>query len=178
VSTISAEPTRREAIAALGAGVFFVFTAPAPAQAQTQTKDALSTRLHINNLNVVTLLTGKVELGQGVRTLLIRATAEELHLVPEGVVVVMGDTLLVPDDGGTWASLTTPQTVPAVRRAAAALREVLLDTAAAKEGLARATKLQGEIWDKAVAASRIASPQLDEWGVIGAATSSRRPAGH
>ncbi len=125
------EPTRREAMAALGAGVFFVFTAPVPAQAQTQTKDALSTRFHINSLNIVTLLTGKVELGQGVRTLLLRAAAEELHLPQESVTAVMGDTLLVPDDGGTWASLTTPQTVPAVRRAAAALREVLLDTAAA-----------------------------------------------
>ena len=34
----------------------------------------------------------------------------------------MGDTRLCPDDGGTWASITTPQTVPVIRKAAAAVR--------------------------------------------------------
>lgn len=44
----------------------------------------------------------------------------------------MGDTSLVPDDGGTWGSLTTPQTVPVIRQACAAMRE-LLRRSAAKE---------------------------------------------
>lgn len=133
------EPTRRQALATLGAGVVFVFSAPAPAQVVRQPKDAISIRFHIGESNVVTLLTGKVELGQGARTLLTRAAAEELRLPASRVQAVMGDTGLVPDDGGTWASLTTPQTVPAVRRAAAALREILIDTAARHWTLPRAS---------------------------------------
>ena len=38
----------------------------------------------------------------------------------------------MPDDGGTWGSLTTPQTVPVVRQACAALRELLIRTASDK----------------------------------------------
>lgn len=133
------EPTRREVLARLGAGVLFVFTAPVPARASAAAQDALSTRFHVSTTNVVTLLTGKVELGQGARTLLTRAAAEELRLPPERVLITMGDTGLVPDDGGTWASLTTPQTFPAVRRAAAALRELFIDTAAKLWGVPRET---------------------------------------
>lgn len=133
------EPTRRQAFASLGAGVMFTFRAPAPAQVRQQAKDAISTRFHISPNSVVTVLTGKVELGQGARTLLIRCAAEELRLAPDRVQAIMGDTGMVPDDGGTWASLTTPQTVPAVRRAAAALREILIDTAARHWDLPRNT---------------------------------------
>ncbi|MCX6620460.1 MAG: molybdopterin-dependent oxidoreductase, partial [Acidobacteria bacterium] len=63
--------------------------------------------------------TGKIELGQGSRTLLLQALAEELRIPIERIRLTMGDTGSVPDDGGTWASLTTPETVPAVRQAAA-----------------------------------------------------------
>lgn len=114
------EPTRRQALAALGSGIFFVFSAPIRAAA-----DPVTTRFHLAEDGTITLLTGKVELGQGARTLLLRAAAEELRLPPERLRITMGDTGIVPDDGGTWASLTTPQTVPVVRRAAAALRVTL-----------------------------------------------------
>lgn len=64
--------------------------------------------------------TGKIEMGQGARTLLTQAIAEELGVGVDRVRLTMADTDLVPDDGGTWASLTTPETVPAVRKDAAA----------------------------------------------------------
>jgi nicotinate dehydrogenase subunit B len=85
----------------------------------------LGARLRIAGDGAVTLLTGKVELGQGARTLLTQCVAEELRVAPAKVKVIMGDTALVPDDGGTYASLTTPLTVPVVRRAAAAARRML-----------------------------------------------------
>jgi isoquinoline 1-oxidoreductase len=85
----------------------------------------LGARLRIADDGAVTLLTGKVELGQGARTLLTQCVAEELRVAPAKVSVIMGDTALVPDDGGTYASLTTPLTVPVVRRAAAAARRML-----------------------------------------------------
>src|SRR5438067_70618 len=45
--------------------------------------------------------------------------------------LIIADTALVPDDGGTAGSRTTPSTVPAIRKACAAARQLLLDTAAA-----------------------------------------------
>jgi isoquinoline 1-oxidoreductase len=60
--------------------------------------------------------TGKVELGQGARTELTQAIAEELRVPITRVHLVMGDTDVCPDDGGTYSSLTTPLNVPAIRK--------------------------------------------------------------
>ena len=68
---------------------------------------------------VYEVFTAKIDMGQGTRTLLAQAAAEELRIPVERVRLTMGDTACVPDDGGTWASLTTPETVPAVRKDAA-----------------------------------------------------------
>lgn len=77
-------------------------------------------RVRLAEDGVYEAFTGKIEMGQGARTLLTQALAEELQAPVEKIRLVMGDTDRVPDDGGTWASLTTPETVPAVRRDAAA----------------------------------------------------------
>ena len=80
---------------------------------------------------VITVLTSKVEVGQGSRTQLTQAAAEELRLPVDRVQFIMADTAVVPDDGGTAGSGTTPRSVPAIRRGCAAARQVLIDTAAA-----------------------------------------------
>jgi nicotinate dehydrogenase subunit B len=90
----------------------------------------LSARLHIGEDGVVTVYTGKVEVGQNSRTSLTQAAAEELRLPVESIRLVMGDTDLTPNDGTTAGSGTTPRTVPQICRAAAAAREMLLDLAA------------------------------------------------
>jgi isoquinoline 1-oxidoreductase len=79
-------------------------------------------RIRIGSDGAVTAYTGKIDMGQGARTLLSQAVAEELRVPLEKVALVMGDTGMCPDDGGTWASLTTPETVPAMRAAAAEKR--------------------------------------------------------
>ena len=89
----------------------------------------LGARLHVAEDGTITVLTGKVEVGQGARVELAMAAAEELRAPIERIRVVMADTDLVPNDGITAGSRTTPSTVPAVRRAAAAARELLLATA-------------------------------------------------
>lgn len=114
-----ARPTRRQALQTIGAGVVFQFVIQGAAGTR------LGARLRIGADGAVTLFTGKVEIGQGSRTLLTQCVAEELGVAPAKVSVLMGDTALVPDDGGTYASLTTPLTVPVVRRAAAAARRML-----------------------------------------------------
>lgn len=128
------EINRRE-FAVLGAGLLCVLTAAAANAAEAP----IASRLHIGADGTVTVLSGKVELGQGVRTLLAQVAAEELRIAPRHVRVVLGDTALVPDDGGTWGSLTTPQTVPAVRQGAAAARAALERLGAERLGVSPET---------------------------------------
>jgi isoquinoline 1-oxidoreductase len=65
------------------------------------------------------------------------AAAEELRVPVGRIQLVMADTGLVPDDGVTAGSGSTPRTVPAVRHGAAAAREVLVGFAAKRWGVER-----------------------------------------
>jgi nicotinate dehydrogenase subunit B len=131
--------TRREMTRKLGSGLLFLFTFPQlradEEKAGPRRHPLLSSRLHLGDDGVITLLTGKVECGQGIRTSLTQVAAEELRLDPVQVRLLMGDTALVPNDGGTWGSLTTPETVPIIRQACACLRELLLRCAADQWGV-------------------------------------------
>jgi isoquinoline 1-oxidoreductase len=139
-------PTRREFVQVLGAGIV-IAVAATTAAAQQQPRQGggrggggrgqapptpLTARLHIGQDGIVTVMTGKVECGQGARAELTQAAAEELRLPPERIVLIMADTSLVPNDGTTAGSRSTPSTVPAIRQAAAAARNLLVDVAAAK----------------------------------------------
>ncbi|HET9524653.1 MAG TPA: molybdopterin cofactor-binding domain-containing protein [Pyrinomonadaceae bacterium] len=86
--------------------------------------------IHIDESGTVSVFTGKVELGQNIRTSLAQAVAEELH-VPVGTIrMVMADTDLVPFDAGTFGSRSIPFMTPQLRKAAAAARETLVALAA------------------------------------------------
>ena len=106
------QPDRRQFLETLGAGLLLVVMAPAQSS-----RDALETRVHINEDGRVTIFTGKVEEGQGARAELTSAAAEELGIPASQVDILMADTDLVPSDGITAGSGTTPRTVPVVRRA-------------------------------------------------------------
>src|SRR4030095_16918233 len=86
--------------------------------------------IHIEESGAVSVFTGKVEIGQNIRTSLTQAVAEELHVPLNVVRVVMADTDLTPFDMGTFGSLTTPRMAPQLRKAAAAARETLIALAA------------------------------------------------
>src|SRR5688572_18211652 len=86
--------------------------------------------IHIGKDGKVTVYTGKVEVGQNIRTSLSQMVAEELMVPLSSVTMIMGDTDLVPYDRGTYGSLTTPQMGPQLRKAAATARVALLDMAA------------------------------------------------
>jgi isoquinoline 1-oxidoreductase len=128
------DANRREFVQVLSAGLMISVSARvsiAQRRGSRRNRPAkLSERFHIGADGVVTVLTGKVEVGQGSRTQIAQATAEELHLPVERIRVIMADTDLCPNDGGTAGSRTTPSTVPQVRRAAAAVRDLLLELAA------------------------------------------------
>ncbi len=86
--------------------------------------------LHVGEDGTVTVYTGKVEIGQNIRTSLSQVVAEELRTPVERVRLVMADTALVPFDMGTSGSSTTPRMASQLRRVAAAAREELIGLAA------------------------------------------------
>ena len=92
--------------------------------------------LHIGPDSKITAFTGKVEVGQNIRTSLTQAVADELHCAPSAITLVMGDTALVPWDMGTFGSRTTPTMAPEMRKMAATARETLVREAARQWGVA------------------------------------------
>ena len=88
--------------------------------------------LHIGKDGTVSVYTGKVEVGQNIRTSLSQIVAEELAVPIASVRMIMGDTDLVPYDAGTFGSRTTPQMGSQLRKAAATARQALIELAAKK----------------------------------------------
>ncbi|MCP3469229.1 molybdopterin-dependent oxidoreductase [Bradyrhizobium sp. CCGUVB1N3] len=73
---------------------------------------------------------GHVDLGTGIRTALGQIVAEELDVSFARVVVVLGDTAVVPNQGATIASETIQITAVPLRKAAAQARHFLIARAA------------------------------------------------
>ena len=78
----------------------------------------------------VTAFNGHVDLGTGIRTALGQIVAEELDVSFARVVVVLGDTTRVPNQGATIASETIQITAIPLRKAAAQARQFLITRAA------------------------------------------------
>ena len=102
---------RREFLEIIGAGLMIVIAAPSAVSQRGAGNGSLETRLHIGEDGVITILSGKVEEGQGPRTELTMAAAEELGVPVDRVRLVLADTDVVPNDGITAGSRTTPGTV-------------------------------------------------------------------
>ena len=90
--------------------------------------------LRVNPDGTVTLMTGKVEYGQGIQTGFAQLAAEELSVAFESVQVVMGQTDQVPFDIVTAGSLSTRLTGPRIRQAGAAMRVWLTELGAQRLG--------------------------------------------
>ena len=99
-------------------------------RANERVPDDIGAWIHIDESGMVSAFTGKVEIGQNIRTSLAQAVADELHVPMTSVRLVMADTDLTPFDLGTFGSMSTPRMAPQMRKAAAAAREVLVALAA------------------------------------------------
>jgi nicotinate dehydrogenase subunit B len=86
--------------------------------------------LHIGDTSGITVYTGKVEIGQNIRTSLSQVVAEELRVPLDRIELVMADTERTPFDAGTFGSQTTPVMARQLRRVASAARELLFELAA------------------------------------------------
>jgi CO/xanthine dehydrogenase Mo-binding subunit len=134
------EIDRRDFIKVLGCGVavFLVLRDSAAAQESGRRRFSFNEHLpqnigawlHVSEKGRVTVYTGKVEIGQNIRTSLTQAVAEELHVSMNSIRMVMGDTELTPFDMGTFGSRTTPTMNLQLRRVASAARDLLVQLAA------------------------------------------------
>ena len=213
----SAGPSRREVMQMLGAGLLIAVAAdgsiaqvPPPGRGRGGRgggrggggggAQTISARLHIGADGVITVMTGKVECGQGARAEHTQAAAEELGVALAQVRLIMADTGLVPDDGGTFGSASTPRSVPAVRQGCAAARRLLqqfaasqwtisADTIKVADGKAidpssKRTLSYADLAADPDAAKGLAGPvptdvafvKVSEWKVMGVSTP--RPNGH
>ncbi|HXN17126.1 MAG TPA: molybdopterin cofactor-binding domain-containing protein [Candidatus Binatus sp.] len=136
------ETDRRDFFKFLGAGLLVVMALKATSAAQESgsrshaaqqnlPKD-IAAWLHIGENGKVTVYTGKVEVGQNIRTSLSQGVAEELHYPIDEIELVMGDTQLTPFDMGTFGSRTTPTMNLQLRKVAAAACSSLIGLAAAR----------------------------------------------
>lgn len=144
------EMDRRRFFEALGGGLLVLsFAGSAGAEPSAEERQfaagernppEIGAWIHIGENGIVTVYSGKAEVGQNVRTSLAQAVADELPVASlESVRMTLGDTRLTPYDRGTFGSLSTPYMSPQLRRAAAAARETLIDMAAEQWGVDRET---------------------------------------
>ena len=97
---LAAEQNRREFFRIAGAGVIIALLMGDETQAQPKggkqpggaTPREIGAWVHIGEDSTITVYTGKVEIGQNIRTSLSQVVAEELHTPLKTVRVVMADT--------------------------------------------------------------------------------------
>jgi isoquinoline 1-oxidoreductase len=126
---------RRQFFQILGSGLAVTFTltnsfARSPGAVSKDSEDQISAWIHVGEDSIVTVYTGKAEVGQNIRTSLAQIVAEEMEVDVENITMVMGDTALTPYDRGTFGSRSIPYMGPQLRIAAASAREYLIDLAA------------------------------------------------
>ena len=131
---LNVEQTRRDFFRIAGAGVIVALLMEKELVAQPpkggNVPREISAWIHIGEDNAITVYSGKVEIGQNIRTSLTQVVADELRAPVKAIRVVMADTSMVPFDAGTFGSRTTPTMASQLRRAAAAAREELVALAA------------------------------------------------
>ena len=135
-------PSRRDVLKSGGALVVsFSFGGPAR---EALAEDAVAPKpvaltavdsfLAIDSAGAVTIYSGKVDLGTGVRTALTQIAAEELDVPLSKVTIVQGDTALTPDQGPTFGSLAIQIGGVQIRNACALAKSTLIDLAAKQLG--------------------------------------------
>jgi CO/xanthine dehydrogenase Mo-binding subunit len=151
------ELSRRHVLAGAGALVVSFTLVPRFAVAQAQDKQAddaqnvgvepkkapklpgslenepmLDSWIRIGADGSITVFTGKVELGQGIKTALIQVAAEELSVEPGAIALVTADTHETPNEGYTAGSNSMTNSATAIAHAAAQARDILVLLAAAR----------------------------------------------
>ncbi len=133
----SSRVSRRTVLKSAALTIGFALAAPKAvldAAAQAVTGRVLDSKvvdafLHINADGSVTLFSGKVDLGQGLRIALRQIVAEELGVPIDRIDMIEGDTALTPNQGRTSGSNGIQQGGVQIRQAAATARRALIELA-------------------------------------------------
>jgi CO/xanthine dehydrogenase Mo-binding subunit len=133
--------SRRDLLKAGGAVIVsFAFDAALPGWARAQAAAPgkpldpaeVDSFLAFHTDGTVTIYTGKVDVGTGLRIAVAQMAAEELGIPAPRITVVDGDTGLCPDQGGTGGSTGLTRGGADVRQAAATARQAVLALGAAR----------------------------------------------
>ena len=126
--------------ATVAGGLVVHFSLPGQALAQTGSKnlrkEALESWLALGADGRITVYSGKVDLGTGVKTALTQMVADELDVDFQTIQLVMGDTASTVDQGQTAGSLSISVGGQQLRRACATARQAIAAKAAARWGIA------------------------------------------
>lgn len=95
-----------------------------------KTNPYLDAWIRIDARDGITVYTGKVELGTGVKTALLQIAAERLDVAPGSIRFLTADTALTPNEGYTAGSHSIFDSGTALFNAAAQVRQLLLESAA------------------------------------------------
>ena len=111
----------------------------------------------------VSVVTGKVEIGQGIVTALARIAAEELDVSIDRIEVSTADTAGSPNEFITAGSQSLEDSGSAIRLAAAHARSLILERASAQLGVA----LEDLEVEDGVVRSRRSSAETSYWELMG-----------
>jgi len=89
----------------------------------------LDSWIRIDAKETITIFSGKVEFGQGLKTALAQIAADELDVSLKRIRMVMGNTAETPNEGMTVGSMSLQTSGNAIRQAAAEARHVMLQLA-------------------------------------------------
>ncbi|WP_349357986.1 xanthine dehydrogenase family protein molybdopterin-binding subunit [Stappia sp.] len=134
----------------IGIASFIELTNPSPFMygiggARISAQDGCTVRMDPDGSLVA--LSGVTEQGQGTEAMLAQVVAEGVGVAPQRVRVITGDTQVTPYGGGTWASRGAGIGGEAALRSARALRDSILEVAAA---LLQTEQAQLDVRDGAV----------------------------
>jgi CO/xanthine dehydrogenase Mo-binding subunit len=111
-------------------------TVPVPLPGSLKDTPLLDAWIRVAPDGRITVFTGKAELGQGLRTALLQVAAEQLEVPTGQIDLLTADTAITPNEGITAGSHSMQDSGTAILNAAAQVRGLLRDAAAAEFGVA------------------------------------------
>ncbi|MGA2894855.1 MAG: molybdopterin cofactor-binding domain-containing protein [Xanthobacteraceae bacterium] len=108
---------------------------PPPLPGSLKQSPFLDSWIRIDADGTISVLTGKAELGQGIKTALLQIAAEQLDADLGGIKLITADTALTPNEGYTSGSHSMQDSGTAILNAAAQVRQILVAEAAQRAGV-------------------------------------------
>ncbi len=118
-----------------GLGYHILDKGGAPLPGSLQTNPRLSKGLKLRPDGIVEVMSGKVEIGQGILTAVAQIVADELDVDIARIRMVPASTAMSPNEGVTSGSLSIEHSGSALRFASAEVRAIYLEAAAQRLGV-------------------------------------------